>query len=142
MCKNRLFIKGLYFCSHKWGFQKVGGLNGGFWWMEINRQMNYSEGNQSLIRSSWFKSPPQVAHVNVPKCLTSKYTNAQIHKYTNTVWVKLTDRWIIQEEIKVSSGRADLKARHRLHMSMLPSVWHPNTQMHKYTNTQIKFGSN
>ena len=63
-------------------------------------------------------------------------TQIQIHKYTNTVWVKLGDRpimcYIFEKDIvwgpqKQCSQVSDIKI-----------YKYTNTQIHKYTNTQIQ----
>ena len=66
---------------------------------------------------------PSVGHAN---------TQIQLHKYTNTVWVKFADRpnmCYIFEKVMV---RGPQKNVHEYLMCK-----YTNAQIHKYTNTQI-----
>ena len=63
----------------------------------------------TFLKSRWYEDLKN----NVPKCLTYN-TQIQIHKYTNTVWVKFEDRpnmCCIFEKVMVQSGASSL-AKH------------------------------
>ena len=69
-------------------------------------------------------------------------TQIQIHKYTNTVWVKFEDRpnmWYIFEKVMI---RGPQKHCSQVSDIQIHKYKYTNIQIHKYTNTQIQFGSN
>ena len=66
---------------------------------------------------------------NVPRCLTSKYTNTntQIHKYTNTVWAKIINNNIIiiiqlQKQIPELCSKQLLFFWFDIHNNMFPNI--------------------
>ena len=66
---------------------------------------------------------------NVPRCLTSKYTNTntQIHKYTNTVWAKIINNNIIiiiqlQKQIPELCSKQLLVFWFDIHNNMFPNI--------------------
>ena len=81
----------------------------------------------TFLKSRWYEDLKN----NVPKCLTYN-TQIQIHKYTNTVWVKFEDRPNIVPKCLTSKYTNTNTQIYKF----------TNIQIHKYTNTQIQFGSN
>ena len=66
---------------------------------------------------------------NVPRCLTSKYTNTntQIHKYTNTVWAKIINNNIIiiiqlQKQFPELCSKQLLFFLFDIHNNMFPNI--------------------
>ena len=77
-----------------------------------------------FLKRKWYEDLKN----NVPKCLTSKYTN--MYKYTNTVWVKFADRPImcyIFENVMVRGPQKQC--------SQVSDI---QIQKYKYANTQIQ----
>ena len=88
-----------------------------------------------FLKTRWYEDLKN----NVPDCLTPKYTNAntQIHKYTNTVWVKFEDRpnmWHIFEKVMI---RGPQKQCSQVSDTQIHKCKYTNTHIHKYSFGQI-----